>query len=220
MNRYSHILKKVKLFEGLSETETEKALNCLGKKNAKYERGDVIIASGEPVCDIGIVLNGSVQIMKEDFNGVRSIISQLYPSSIFGEALACAGIKKSPITAFAAAKCEILFIPFSKITNTCGKTCAFHAKIISNTLRILAQKNIFLNNKIEHLSKRSIREKLLSYLKDESGKHNAKEFTIEFNRNELADYLFLDRSAMSRELGKMRDDGLIEFDKSRFKLKI
>lgn len=219
MNKYTNILKKVKLFEGLSEHDTETALNCLGKKNAKFEKGDVIISAGEPVSDIGIVLNGSVQIMKEDFNGARSIISQLYPSAIFGEALACAGVKQSPVTVAALSNCDILFIPFSKITNTCnGNTCGFHSKVISNMLKILAQKNVFLNSKIEHLSKRSIREKLLSYLNEESRKHNSKEFTIPFNRNELADYLFLDRSAMSRELGKMRDDGLIEFDKSRFRL--
>lgn len=86
-------------------------------------------------------------------------------------------------------------------------------------LKILAQKNIFLNNKIEHLSKRTIRDKLLSYLKEESRKNNLKEFNISFNRSELADYLFIDRSAMSRELGRMKDDGLIEFNKNRFKLK-
>lgn len=219
MKKYSHILKKVKLFEGLSEEDTLKALDCLGKKKMNFKRGDIIISSGEAVSDIGIVLNGSVQIIKEDRNGARSIISQLYPSSIFGEALACAGIKKSPATAAALSDCEIIFIPFTKITDSCSaNACGFHSKIISNMLRILAQKNVFLNSKIEHLSKRTIREKLLSYLSEESRKYNSKEFSIPFNRNELADYLFLDRSAMSRELGKMRDDGLIEFDKSRFKL--
>ncbi|MDR1195109.1 MAG: Crp/Fnr family transcriptional regulator [Endomicrobium sp.] len=211
-------MKKVELFEGLSDDETGKALEYLGKNNMKFRKGAIIINAGEAVYNIGIVLNGSVQIMKEDFDGARSIIAQLYPSAIFGEALAAAGVKKSPVAVFASSNCEILFIPFSKIINMRGKSGKIHSKIISNMLKILAGKNIFLNNKIEHLSKRSIREKLLSYLKEESRRYNLKEFTIPFNRNELADYLFLDRSAMSRELGKMRDDGLIEFDKSRFKL--
>lgn len=213
------ILKKVKLFDGLSGTDIKKALDCLDGKSVKYRKGAVIIAANDPVSDIGIVLNGSVEIMKEDYNGSRSIISRFYPSSIFGEALACAGIKKSPVTALAASNCDILFISFSKITGICGKICGFHSEIIGNMLKILAQKNIFLNNKIEHLSKRTMRDKLLSYLKEESRKNNLKEFSVPFNRNELADYLFIDRSAMSRELGRMRDDGLIEFNKNRFKLK-
>ena len=217
--KYSHILKKVKLFEGLSEKETETALEYLSEKNIKYKKGDTIINAGEPVKNIGLVLSGSIQILKDDFNGSRSIIAQFYPSEIFAEALVCAQAEKSPVTAAAAADCEIAFIPFHNITDYSPLTKKFQSKIISNMLNILAEKNIFLNNKIEHLSKRSIREKLLSYLKEESRKHNSKEFSIPFNRYELADFLFLDRSAMSRELGKMQNDDLIEFNKNRFKLR-
>ena len=214
------ILKKVQLFEGISEANIEKALLCLGRKTAKYEKGEIIIAGGEPVKDLGIVLSGSVQILKDDFNGSRAIIAQFYPSELFAEALACAQAKKSPVTVAAAANCEIIFIPFIKISNICGNACGFHSKLTMNMLKILARKNMLLNNKIEHLSKKTIRDKILSYLSEESRKQNLKEFNIPFNRNELADFLSLDRSAMSRELGNMKKDGLIGFDKNRFKLKV
>ncbi len=214
----ANILKKIKLFAGLSEADIEKAMGCLGRKNQSYAKGSIIIEAGSPVKNIGIVLKGSVQILKEDLNGNRSIIAQVYPSELFAEALACAGTEKSPVAVFAASNCEIISVPFSVITGSCKNACKFHGIIVSNMLKILAQKNIFLTNKIEHLSKRSIREKLLSYLSSESKKHNLKEFTIPFNRNELADFLFLDRSAVSRELGKMRDDQLIKFHKDRFKI--
>ncbi|MCL1971939.1 MAG: Crp/Fnr family transcriptional regulator [Endomicrobia bacterium] len=219
MRKYFRILKKTKLFEGLAEKEIEAALNCLGKKTVKFKKGDIIIDAGEPVKDIALLLNGSVQILQEDIEGNRAIIAQFYPSEIFAEALACAQARKSPVTAAAATDCEIIFIPFSKITGFCSESCRFHSKIISNMLKILAQKNIFLNAKIEHLSKRTIREKLISYLNEQSRKAGNKKFDIPFDRSELADFLFIDRSAMSRELCKMRDDCIIEFDKNRFILK-
>jgi cAMP-binding proteins - catabolite gene activator and regulatory subunit of cAMP-dependent protein kinases len=212
------ILKKTKLFEGLSENDILKALDCFGKKTEKFERGDIIIDAGDCVKDIALVLSGSVQILREDIDGNRAIIAQFYPSEIFAEALACAQTKHSPVTAAAAANCEILFIPFEKISGFYKDSCAFHSKIVSNTLNIFAQKNIFLNAKIEHLSKKTTRGKLLSYFNEQSRKAGSAKFEIPFNRNELADFLFLDRSAMSRELGNMQNDGLIEFDKNRFKI--
>jgi len=213
------ILKKVKLFEGLSETGIEEALSCLGKKTAKYKKGDTIIIEGEPVKDIGIVLSGSVQILKDDFDGARAIISQLYPSEIFAEALACAQVQKSPVTAQAAADCEIVFIPFMKVSNVCSNACGFHSKIIMNMLKILASKNMLLNNKIEHTSKRTTREKLLSYFAELSAKESSKKFTLPFSKTQLADYLFVDRSAMMRELAKMKKEKAIDFSGSRFELK-
>lgn len=218
ISNYSRILKKTKLFEGLTEKDVQTALSCLGKKTLKFERGDIIIDAGDPVKDIALLLNGSVQILQEDIAGNRSIIAQFYPSEIFAEALACAQVQKSPVTAVASSDCEILFIPFQKITGFCTDACSFHAKIVSNMLKILAQKNVFLNAKIEHLSKRTMREKLLSFLNEQSKKAGSSKFEIPFNRNELADFLFLDRSSMSRELGKMQEDGLIETDKNRFKI--
>ena len=219
MFSYNRILKKTKLFEYMTEQEIESALKCFGKKTVKFKRGDIIIDSAEPVKNIALLLNGSVQILREDIEGNRAIIAQCYPSEVFAEALACAQVQKSPVTATAAADCEILFIPFNKIMKFCPDSCRLHSQIISNMLKILAQKNILLNAKIEHLSKRTIREKLLSYLSGQSKKAGNKKFVIPFDRSELADFLFIDRSAMSRELCKMRDDGIIEFDKNRFILK-
>jgi CRP-like cAMP-binding protein len=215
------ILKKAKLFEGISEASIEKALACLSfnKQTAKYKKGEVIIAEGGPVKSMGIVLNGSVHILKNSFDGARAIIAQFYPSELFAEALACANILKSPVAVEAAADCEIAFIAFSKISAACKNACGFHSKITANMLKILANKNILLNNKIEHLSKRSIREKVFSYLAAESKKQNLKIFSIPFSKTALADYLFIDRSAMMRELANMKKDGLIDFLGNRFEVK-
>ena len=138
------ILKKVKLFDGLSGTDIKKALDCLDGKSVKYRKGAVIIAANDLVSDIDIVLNGSVEIMKEDYKGSRSIISRFYPSSIFGEALACAGIKKSPVTALAASNCDRIKIPISHTTRIGPRSRALGNRIPRNLCPPIARSSLFL----------------------------------------------------------------------------
>jgi CRP-like cAMP-binding protein len=163
-----------------------------------------------------MVLSGSARVIKEDENGNVMILTELAASELFGEAFACAGIEQSPVTVLAAEDSEILCIDYKKITSSCSSACGFHSKLIENMLKIIAEKNLLLNQKIEILSKRTTREKLLAFFDAQRGA--AKKFSIPYNREELAHYLCVDRSAMSGELCKMRDEGLLKFHKNKFEI--
>jgi CRP-like cAMP-binding protein len=172
--------------------------------------------SGDTINFVGVILSGGVKIIKEDINGRAAILTELGTSDIFGEVFACANISQSPVTIYASLDSEILFIDYKKIVTTCPSACPFHTRLIENMLKLMAYKTLALNQKIETLSKRTTREKLLSFFDSQRGP--AKKFTIPYNREELAHYLCVDRSAMSNELCKMRDEGLIAFKKNTFEL--
>jgi CRP/FNR family transcriptional regulator, dissimilatory nitrate respiration regulator len=218
MKKYLEILRKVELFENIAQNELEAILKCLNSSVKRYNKDEFILLHENIITSIGIILNGEVLITKEDFNGNRSITAILKPGEVFGEVLACAEFNKIPVTVIAATECEVMFVEFNRIITTCSSACSFHTRLIKNMLKLIANKNILLNNKIEILSKRSIREKLSAFLMFQINKIENKNFQIDFNRNELADFLSIDRSAMSRELCKMRDGGIIEFDKNKFKI--
>ena len=167
---------------------------------------------------MGIVLSGKVHIVREDYYGNRNIVAIVSPGEMFGEVFACAGTDLMPVSVFAEEISEIMFIDLRSITATCGQGCESHDVISRNLLRIVSEKNLILNRKIDFLSKRSTREKLLSYLSAQAKRTRSAEFSIPFNRQELADFLCVDRSAMSAELSKMSRDGLIRYEKSRFRL--
>lgn len=159
-----------------------------------------------------------VQVVKLDYLGNRNILTELSTSEIFAETLACVGVKSSPVSVLSVTASEILFIDYSKIITACTSACVFHAKLIENMLRLIAAKNLLLNQKIELISKRTTREKLLTYFAFQAEKAGNKSFTIPFTRAETADFLCVDRSAMSRELCKLRDEGLLQFSKNSFTL--
>jgi len=215
---YTELLKKVPLFYGLNETEINMALKCLFPKIKNYNKGDVILMRGDKATDVGIVLIGKVQIIKEDFLGNRNIIAEAEAAELFAEVFSCSNTAKLPVTVVASAESRILFIDYKKIVSSCSAACSFHTRLIENMLSILANKNILLNQKIEHISKRTTREKLLSFLSTQFQKSGSYEFCIPFNRQELADYLCVDRSAMSNELCKLRTEGIIDFRKNKFKI--
>jgi CRP-like cAMP-binding protein len=157
-----------------------------------------------------------VQIVKYDDDGKVNILAQFGASKLFGETFACAGIDHSPVTVIAAEKTEILFMNYRKIITTCRASCSFHAKLIENMLNLIATKNLVLNQKIDILSKRKIRDKLMYFFDLRRGA--AKKFTIPFDREELAQYIGADRSALSNELSKMKKEGIIKFDKNTFEI--
>jgi len=204
------------LWSGIGYGDFEKMFRCIEARAHSYPKGDIIILAGDTVQRIGLILSGSVKIIAEDREGKIAILTELGAAELFGEVFACAGISHSPVTVQAAEDCEILFINYQKILTTCSSACAFHAKLVENMLKILANKTLLLNQKIEILSKRSTREKLLLYFDIQRGM--AKKFTIPYNRDEMAQYLCVDRSAMSSELGRMRDEGLIRFKKNQFEI--
>lgn len=213
------VFKKVYLFKGIEKEELEALLRCLSGEKKKFNKNENIYMMGEKIEKIGIVLSGGVQVLKEDYDGNRNIIGNLGPAELFGESFAFTNSKASQVTVQAREKSEILFISPENIVSPCRKACSFHNQLIYNMLNILANKNVGLNEKIEVLTKKTTREKILSFLYSKGLNKPGEEIRIDFNRQELADYLSVNRSALSAELSNMRKDGLIEFERNLFKLK-
>ncbi|MGL4983071.1 MAG: Crp/Fnr family transcriptional regulator [Treponemataceae bacterium] len=211
-------MKECSLFDNLDDEQIVTALRCIHAKVEKIEKNEDIFANRG--VKLGILLYGRLQNVQIDYFGNQNIIANFLPSELFGEALVCANIKKSPINLVATEKSSIMFLDYTKILGVCNNACVFHLMLIKNMLTVLAKKNIFLNRKLQHLTKRSTREKLLSYLTEQSRSIDNNSFSIPFNRQELADYLSVERSALSAELSKLRKDGLLDFHKNEFKLKI
>ena len=218
MEKYLGVLKKVNLFEGIEPSDIKPLLSCLSASVAGYAKRQMIFVEGDSVDKVGIVLSGQVQVIKEDFYGNRNIVAVLNEGALFGETFVCADVRTLPVSVYAVTDCEILFVDYRRLITTCSNTCSFHQRLIFNMLRILANKNIGLTQKIEYISKRTTREKLLAYLSAESKRAKSNSITIPVNRQELADYLSVDRSAMSAELGRLRDEGILNFNKNWFEL--
>ncbi len=219
MTKYLSVLKKCPLFSEIDETNIEQILPCLSATVRQAEKNTFIFSADDSITTVGLILSGSVHIISEDFWGRKDILSQLGPGELFAESFSCAHIDKLPISVFAVEMTEVMLLNCRKIIRTCSTACIFHTQLISNMLQIIANKNISLMQKIEQMSKRTTREKLLAYLSSEAQKAGRKNFEIPFNRQEMADYLAVDRSAMSSELSKMRDEGLLDFDHCNFELK-
>ena len=216
MKKIFEIAKNSPLFQEIAFSDFEPILNCLAAKTVSYHKDDLILLVGDAVNSIGLIVAGGVKIIKEDRDGHITILTKLGVADIFGEVLACAGIFHSPVTVQAAAATEVLFIDYNKIIASCTNACHFHARLIKNMLRLLAEKSLMLEQKNNILAKRTIRDKLWCFFDYQRGA--ATEFSIPFNREELAHYLCVDRSALSNELGKMRDQGLIKFNKNAFEI--
>lgn len=219
MEAYMTLLKKTCLFSGINDEDISTMLNCLSARIASYQKEEFILHTGDLVDQVGMVLSGSVLIIKEDFWGNRSILSEISPGSLFAETYACIGTTPLEVSTVASSDCQVLFLDFQKLLTTCSSACHFHTRLIHNLLSTLAQKNRILTKKLEHMSQKTTRDKLLSYLSAESLKAKSPSFTIPFNRQQLADYLSVDRSAMSSELGKLRKEGILDYNKNTFLLK-
>lgn len=210
------ILKNNKIFRNIAFSDFQKMLACLSAREVSYKKQEIILLSGDAINFVGLILSGSVQVIKEDMNGNITIIAELNISELFGEVFACAGIDHSPVTVRAAEDCSILLFNYRKIITTCSKNCHFHSKLIENMLSIIANKTLMLNKKIELLSKRTTRDKLLCYFDLQRGV--AKKFTLPFNREKLAQYICADRSAMSAELSRMSSDGIIKINRNEIEI--
>ena len=218
MDKNYRILYETGLFGGIEEADLVSMLNCLHTREVQYGKGEFIYQEGDVIQEAGIVLEGTVNVQQDDFWGNCHIISVVQPGNIFGEAYACLGNEKLQITVRAETDCRILFINLQKAMHVCKNTCRFHQKLVKNLLYSIARKNLNLTTKIQHTSRRTIREKVLSYLSDESRRNESSYFTIPFTRQQMADFLAVDRSALSKELSKMKQDGLIEFERNQFHL--
>lgn len=209
---------KFPLFKGVEYDEARLVLNCLQAEIKNFPKNTTVLEIGEKTNYIGVILEGSVLTEKTDFWGNRSILNKITVGDVFAESVCCSETVSSPINAVTAVNCVIMFIDYKRIITTCSSSCVFHTKLIENMLGILAEKNIMLTAKMEYLTRRSIKEKLLAYLSDCSQRAKSMEFDIPFNRQQLADFLAVDRSALSKVLSDLRDEGVLEYKKSSFVL--
>lgn len=216
MDNLYEILKHSLLFQGINQPDFDILLECLCAKQVSFDKNEVILFNGDRVEQVGMVLNGRVQILKQDYEGREIILAELAAPEMFAEVFACAGIQHSPVMVKSVSSSEILLIDYQKIISSCPSSCPFHAQLISNMIKLIANKNIYLNTKIEILSKRTIREKLICFLNLYHKGETA--FTVPYNREEMANFICADRSAMSAELGKMQKEGLIRFNKNNFEI--
>ena len=218
MDNMLEILKECRLFNGIGTNEIESVLSCLSAGEKEFEKNATVLLAGTAVTRIGIVLSGSVAVVKDDFWGNRTIIGKMEAGEMFAEAFPFAETFSLPFSVISAETSSVLFIDYRKLITTCSSACVYHTRLIGNMLGILAHKNVMLAQKMEHITCRTTREKLLSYLSARAVRSKSSTFTIPFNRQELADFLSVDRSAMSTELGKLRDEGALDFRKNRFRL--
>ena len=219
MQEYFVILQNCPLFAGITSGELKGMLACLGAGVRRFGKEETVFAEGAPAREIGILLSGAVQICRVDYFGNRSILANIAPGQLFGESFACAGVEELPVQVVALEESRVLHIDCSRLLRSCSNACTFHHRLIYNLMHVVAGKNLVFHQKLEILSKRTIREKLLSYLSSQAQTQNTHYFEIPLGRTELAEYLCVDRSALTRELAKMREEGLIDYDKNCFRIK-
>lgn len=217
-SNYLPQLMETPLFAGIQAEDIAAMLHCLGAKRRAYAKHEWIVLTGERMQELGLVISGRVQLLQEDYIGNRHILAEIAPHALFAEAFVCARDNTMPLSVLSVEASEILFLNYRRILTTCSSACRFHSQLIANMLAIMAENNIYLNRKLYHLSRRSTRDKLLSYLYEHAAKAGSDRFSIPFNRQELADYLCVERSAMSAELSRMRNEGLLDFDRNQFVL--
>ena len=218
MQKYLPILMKTPLFRGIAKEDLLTMLGCLGARVECFDKKYTVFAEGSPARYIGILLSGEVQVMRCDYYGNRSLIGSVAPAELFAEAFACAEIETMPVSVIATEPSEVMLIDSAHILHTCERNCAFHRQMIFNLMKNLALKNIQVHRRAEITSKRTTREKLLSYLDMEASRAGKSAFEIPFDRQELADYLEVDRSGLSAEISKLRAEGVLESRKNWFKL--
>ena len=212
------VLKACPLFQGIEAKNLREMLACLNAKRIRKAKNEAVFREGDPADCVGVVLSGALQIEKIDFYGNRSIVDRIASPQIFGESFAFSGVETMPVSCVAMETSEILLLECRRITQTCCNACAFHSRMILNLLQVVAKKNLAFNQKIAIMSRRTTREKLMTYLLDQAKRCGSASFTIPFDRQGLADYLGVERSALSAEIGRLRADGVLESNRSRFVL--
>ena len=218
MKKYIPVLKRTKMFSGLKEEEIVSMLSCLDARCRFLKKGEYLLNQGERLNDMLVLVEGGLHIRNDDYWGNRSILGRVSVGELFGEAYIAP--ESGPLfnDVVAVEDSAVILFNANRVLTTCPSACRFHSAVVHNLFFSISEKNRYLVQKLGHMSMRSTREKLISYLSQEAKRQNSAEFSIPFNRQQLADFLSVDRSAMSNELSKMRDEGLLEFDKSNFKL--
>ena len=216
LEEFIKTIKSSNLFEGISAEEIAAMLVCLEAKVKKFKKGEFVVREGDVANSIGLILEGSSLIIQEDKWGNRNILEKVKVAQTFGTAFACVGGATLNVSVVADDDVQVLFLDIHRIVTVCSSACSHHNKIVRNLIAELAEKNLRLREKITHMNKRTTRDKIMSYLSAQSSKAGTREFEIPFSRQQMADYLGVERSGLSLELGKMKREGLIEFNKSHF----
>lgn len=218
MDEYIFLLKNSAIFAGVKEDEILTMLHCLNAVKASKKKDSYILRAGEHTDSMGMLLSGSALIVQEDIWGHRNIMTKINPGDTFAESFAASKTAALNISVIASEDCEILWMDVNRILVVCPSACEHHNLIIRNLVATLAQKVLLFNEKITHMSKRTTRDKLLSYLSAESLRQGKLSFTIPYDRQQLADFLCVERSAMSAELSKLQKEGLLEYQRNAFTL--
>ena len=219
MKQYLPTLLRCPLFTGIGEEDLLKMLTCLGAKTAAFDKKYTVFAEGSPAKYIGIVLSGKVQVEQTDYYGNRSILDVVTSGGVIAEAFACAEVAALPVSVIASEACEIMYIECAHILYTCANSCGFHRQLIFNLMRDLAERALLLHRRIDVTSKRTTREKLMAYLMHCAKSSGSDTFEIPFDRQALADYLDVDRSGLSTEIGKLVKEGVISAERKKFTLR-
>ena len=207
-----------RLFDGINQSDMLAMFQCIGYHITDFSKGEFIALEGENLNHVGLVLSGSVDMVKEDLWGNKTMLVRTGKGGIFGETFACGDDNLSIVTFVVSEDARIMFVPFSRVMHSCSMACEFHHRLIENMVRLIANKNRDLMQKLEVVSKRSIREKLLAYLSVQAQTKGSRYFEIPLGRVELAEYLCVDRSALTRELAKMKEEGMIDYDRNCFRM--
>ncbi len=219
MKEFLPVLRQTPLFRSLSDAQILTMLGCLSAVRREYPKGAFVLDEGDLVEAFGLVLSGNVLVVQEDFWGNRNIIASIGAGEVFAESYACTAGVPLAVSVVAQDAVVALFLDVRRLLTTCATACEYHNTVVHNLVAMLAAKNLRMNEKLQHMMQRSTREKLLSFLSAESRRLGRATFEIPFNRQQLADYLSVDRSAMSSELCRLRDEGVLAFSKNRFELK-
>lgn len=212
------LVKSCPLFRGIDPEELGGMLKCMSAREIEPERGEFIMTTPGSAPLMGVVLAGEVEMISEDYFGKKSLLTVLPVGSVFGESYSCVKARNRTIAYQASGKCRVLLLDYDRILHACKLVCRFHHRMIENMVELIAEKNLELIEKLEVTSRTSIREKLLTYLTRQAERTGSATFQVPMGRTELAEYLCTDRSAMTRELSRMREEGLIGFDKRTFTL--
>lgn len=218
MKKYLCILKKSPFFQGMTDEEILSILQCVDARYRSVKNGEYIFQIGDHTTEMGLVLSGSLLAVQEDLWGRRNIITKINAGDFFGEPYAATPGSVLNVSVVACEDCEILMLNVNRLLTVCPTACTHHNRLIRNLVSVLAGKVLLFNEKVSHMSKRTTREKLLSYLSSESIKQGKRSFFIPFDRQQLADYLCVERAAMSAELSKLKKEGLLNTSRNYFEL--
>lgn len=218
MEEFLYLIKKSPLFYGIKDDELSTLLKCCGAEIVPYQDGEYVFRMGESVNKVMILLRGRACVVQEDFWGRQEQIYHIKEGEVFGESYSCARTSVLPVSVVTEGDGQVLFLDYQRMITFCSLACDFHTRFIHNMLRLMSEQNVKLENKLEHVCRRNTREKLLSYLSKHAMAQGRRDFDIPHNRQELAEYLSVDRSAMSNELSKMRAEGILDFQKNHFVL--